>query len=298
MAVPPQMTIGSPQVIHVGAFSQLHTATTIATHMTRPTMSRIAFFIAPSTVLMHTTGPPTPGPTPTQRTSALAAPKGTLYTGGMLIAFLGDSLTEGWPGAAYFPLLDRRMSRHGLLNRGRAGDTVADLLTRMRYQGLEPVDCAFIWVGANDAVMGAWDASEAGSGWSWPERLMRLAGDYEELLEWTEARAPRVVVVRPLVLEAEGSLWEERAAEVAEAIARIAAGRRSCRAVDLRPAFTAAAEEGDGPFTTDGVHFTEAGAEVVARVFAAVIAELASEDEPGEADEADERAEAAGDEAR
>ena len=147
----------------------------------------------------------------------------------MLIAFLGDSLTEGWPGAAYFPLLDRRMSQHGLLNRGRAGDTVADLLSRMRYQGLEPVDCAFIWVGANDAVMGAWDASEAGSGWSWPERLMRLAGDYEELLEWTEARAPRIVVVRPLVLESEGSLWEERAAEVAEAIARIAAGRSSCR---------------------------------------------------------------------
>ena len=82
----------------------------------------------------------------------------------MLIAFLGDSLTEGWPGAAFFPLLDRSMTQHGLLNRGRAGDTVADLLSRMRTQGLEPVDCAFIWVGANDAVMGAWDSSEAGSG--------------------------------------------------------------------------------------------------------------------------------------
>jgi lysophospholipase L1-like esterase len=197
----------------------------------------------------------------------------------MLIAFLGDSLTEGWPGAAFFPLLDRRVTQHGLLNRGRAGDTVADLLTRMRYQGLEPVDCAFIWVGANDAVMGALDASEAGSGWSWPERLMRLAGDYEELLEWTEARAPRIVVVRPLVLESQGTLWEKRAAEVAEAIARIAAGRGSCRVVDLRPAFEQAAAKGDGPFTTDGVHFSEAGAEVVAGAFASVIAELEAEDE-------------------
>jgi lysophospholipase L1-like esterase len=197
----------------------------------------------------------------------------------MLIAFLGDSLTEGWPGAAYFPLLDRRLSQHGLLNRGRAGDTVADLLSRMRYQGLEPVDCAFIWVGANDAVMGAWDASEAGSGWSWPERLMRLAGDYEELLEWTEARAPRIVAVRPLVLEAEGSIWEERATEAGEAITRIATGRRSCRVLDLLPSFAAAAGEGKGPFTTDGVHFTEAGAEVVADAFAAVIAELEAEAE-------------------
>lgn len=203
----------------------------------------------------------------------------------MLIAFLGDSLTEGWPGAAFFPLLDRSMTQHGLLNRGRAGDTVADLLSRMRYQGLEPVDCAFIWVGANDAVMGAWDSSETGSGWSWPERLMRLAGDYEELLEWTEARAPRIVVVRPLVLEAEGSSWEERAGEVAEAIARIAGGRNSCRVVDLRPAFAAAAADGGGPFTTDGVHFTDAGAEVVAAAFAAVITELEHEDEAGAAGE-------------
>jgi lysophospholipase L1-like esterase len=196
----------------------------------------------------------------------------------MLIAFLGDSLTEGWPGAAFFPLLDRRIARHGLLNRGRAGDTVADLLSRMRYQGLEPVDCAFIWVGANDAVMGAWDASEPGSGWSWPERLVRLAGEYEELLEWTEARAPRIVVVRPIVLEAAGSLWEKRADEVAAAIARIAAACSSCRIVDLRPAFQTAAEEGKGPFTTDGVHLTEHGAEVVAAAFAAVITELEEED--------------------
>jgi lysophospholipase L1-like esterase len=199
----------------------------------------------------------------------------------MLIAFLGDSLTEGWPGAAFFPLLDRHMTRHGLLNRGRAGDTVADLLSRMRHQGLEPVDCAFIWVGANDAVMGAWDQSETGSGWSWPERMTRLAGDYEELLEWTEARAPRIVVVRPLVLEAEGSLWEERATEVAEAITRIAGGRNSCRVVDLQPAFAVAAEDGDGPFTTDGVHFTDAGAAVVAAAFAAVIADLEAEEPTG-----------------
>jgi lysophospholipase L1-like esterase len=195
----------------------------------------------------------------------------------MLIAFLGDSLTEGWPGAAFFPLLDRRMTEHGLLNRGRAGDTVADLFTRMRLNGLEPVDVAFIWVGANDAVIGAWDAADPGSGWSWPERLMRLAGDYEELLEWTEARAQRIVVVRPLVLEAEGSLWEQRAGEVAEAIARIAGGRPACRVVDLLPAFESAA--GGGPFTTDGVHFTDAGAAVVAQAFAAVIGELAAEDE-------------------
>ena len=49
--------------------------------------------------------------------------------------------------------------------------------------------------------------------------------------------------------------------------------------MDLLPAFEAAADDGDGPFTTDGVHFTDAGAEVVAQAFAAVIGELAAEDE-------------------
>ena len=80
----------------------------------------------------------------------------------MQIAFLGDSLTEGWPGAAYFPLLQERLPRHELLNLGRAGDTVVDLLRRVTHRGLDPVDLAFIWVGVNDAVMGAWDAVGAG----------------------------------------------------------------------------------------------------------------------------------------
>jgi lysophospholipase L1-like esterase len=189
----------------------------------------------------------------------------------MRIALLGDSLTEGWPGAAFVPLLDRLVPQHELLNRGRAGDTVAGLWARMQSEGLEPVDLACIWIGANDAVIGAWDASVPGSGWSWPERLARLAGDYDELLEWTEARASRLIVVRPLVLEAEGSLWEQRATEIGETQARLAAARSACRDLDLRPAFAAALRLGTPPLTSDGVHLTQAGAKVVAQAFAAAI---------------------------
>jgi len=189
----------------------------------------------------------------------------------MRIAFLGDSLTEGWPGAAFFPLLDRRYPQHELLNRGRAGDTVADLLLRMRGEGLPAADLAFIWVGANDALLGAWDGSAAGSGYSWPERLRRLRGDYEELVEWTAARARRLVLVQPIILESEGAPWAERAADVAGVVAEVAAARDDCRDLDLAPAFAAAAAQGDGPFTIDGAHFTPAGAAVVAGAFAAVI---------------------------
>jgi lysophospholipase L1-like esterase len=42
----------------------------------------------------------------------------------MRIAFLGDSLTEGWPGAAYFPLLAARLPRHELRHHVRRARTV------------------------------------------------------------------------------------------------------------------------------------------------------------------------------
>ena len=193
----------------------------------------------------------------------------------MQIAFLGDSLTEGWPGAAYFPLLQTRLPRHELLNLGRAGDTVADLLRRVAHRGLDPADLAFIWVGVNDAVMGAWVAVGDGveHGWGRAQRLTRTRGDYEKLVEWTAARAARIVCVRPMVLEADGSVWQEHADELGDIVAQLA-GARGARVQDLRPAFAAAAAAGGGRFTTDGVHFTDAGAVVVAASFAAVIEEI------------------------
>jgi lysophospholipase L1-like esterase len=192
----------------------------------------------------------------------------------MKIAFLGDSLTEGWPGAAYLPLMARLCPGHELVNHGRAGDTVAALLLRLRSDGLEPADLAFVWVGANDAVMSAWDAADESGGWGWEARLARLRGDYEELLEWAAARAPRLVCVRPLVLEAAGSGWEARAGDIGDAVAAVAAGVTGASALDLRPAFAAAAGRGEGPFTMDGVHFTDAGAAVVAGAFAAAICDI------------------------
>jgi lysophospholipase L1-like esterase len=203
----------------------------------------------------------------------------------MEIAFLGDSLTEGWPGAAFFPLLQQRLPQHGLLNLGRAGDTVSDLLRRVTHRGLDPADLAFIWVGVNDAVMDAWDAvgDGVGNAWGWAERLARIRDDYEKLLRWTGARSSLTVCVRPLVLETDGSIWRERADELGDLVAALAAARKGARVLDLRPAFIAAGDAGGGPFTTDGVHFTDAGALVVAASFAETIDEI-DRGEPAAAD--------------
>ncbi|MCX6371624.1 MAG: GDSL-type esterase/lipase family protein [Actinobacteria bacterium] len=194
----------------------------------------------------------------------------------MQIAFLGDSLTEGWPGAAYFPLLQARLPQHVLLNLGRAGDTVVDVLRRVAYRGLDPVDLAIIWVGVNDAVMGAWDAAGdgVGSDWGWAERLARISGDYQDLVTWTAARASQIVCVRPIVLEADGSVWQEHADELGDDVVRLAGEHDGARTLDLRPAFAAARAVGDRPFTIDGVHFTNAGATVVAAALAAAIEDI------------------------
>jgi lysophospholipase L1-like esterase len=49
---------------------------------------------------------------------------------------------------------------------------------------------------------------------------------------------------------------------------------RGAEVLDLGPAFAAARAAGGGPFTIDGVHFTPAGAEVVADAFAPAIEAL------------------------
>ena len=192
----------------------------------------------------------------------------------MRIAFLGDSLTEGWPGAAYLPLVARRLPGHELLNLGRAGDGVADLLRRLPLQDPGSVDLAFVWIGVNDAVGGAWDAVGDAEAWTWEARLQRIARDYGQVLAWTEERAQDVVCVRPLVLEADGSVWAARADTLGDALAEVADATPPARVLDLRASFAQAAAAGRGPFTVDGVHFTDEGAMVVADAFADVIAGL------------------------
>ncbi len=188
----------------------------------------------------------------------------------MRIAFLGDSLTEGWPGAAFFPLLVERFPRHRLLNLGRAGDGVADLLRRLPFEDPGPVDLVVLWIGVNDAVSAAMDPGGAGD-WSREARTRQAVADYGELLAWSAARAPRTVCVRPVVLEAEGSVWEAHADELGGALERRARAEQGARVLDLRPAFAEAAAAGRGPFTVDGVHFTGDGAAVVAAALAAEI---------------------------
>ncbi len=209
----------------------------------------------------------------------------------MRIAFYGDSLTEGWPGAGFMPLLERRLPRHTLLNRGRAGDTTVDLLARLRRDGVDRADLAVVWIGTNDAftsAAGDWlpedgDWLLAGEPPSdWGVVSAAVAHTLDLVLELVGPSAPRLLVLPPVAPDRDlGEPFTKRLDELAQIVEAAARSRPQARFVDLRPAFAG----GGGPFTIDGVHLSEAGAAVVAEALAAAIGqeEGGASAEPGRA---------------
>jgi lysophospholipase L1-like esterase len=71
----------------------------------------------------------------------------------MKIAFLGDSLTEGTIAASYFKILEKKISKHNLLNYGRNGDPVLSLYKRVKKIDFKDIDIVFIWIGTNDVLV-------------------------------------------------------------------------------------------------------------------------------------------------
>jgi lysophospholipase L1-like esterase len=207
--------------------------------------------------------------------------------GHVRIALLGDSLTEGAPGASFVRILRTQLGADGradadeLLNLGRAGDGVADLYARVQLRGLEHVDLAIVWIGTNDAAVGEWSswAFEAFEPVSWSTTLDHIATVYRRLLAWVTERAAATVCVPPVAADGLEGAWERRVADVAEMVAAAAAASPGASFLDLAPWFAAARAEADaaaagGPvsFTIDGVHLSQAGAQVVADAFASAIA--------------------------
>ncbi len=191
----------------------------------------------------------------------------------MRIAFLGDSLTEGAPGASYVSILRERLGADELLNLGRAGDCVADLYARVRHCGLEEVDLAFVWIGTNDAAIGEWSlwAFEAFEAVTWTTTLDHIASVYGRLLAWVTERSAAVVCVPPVGADGLGGAWERRVVDVAEMVVAAAAGH-GASFLDLASWFAAArAATPEAAFTVDGVHLSQGGAQVVADAFSAAI---------------------------
>jgi lysophospholipase L1-like esterase len=175
------------------------------------------------------------------------------------------------------PLLERRLPRHTLLNRGRAGDTTVDLLARLRRDGVDSADLAVVWIGTNDAfAAAAGDWLPEDGDWllagepppDWGVVAAAVARALDRVLELVDPSAPRLLLLPPVAPDGDlGEPFTTRLDELARVVETAAGVRPQARFVDLRPAFS-----GGGPFTIDGVHLNETGAAVVAEVLAAAIA--------------------------
>jgi len=227
----------------------------------------------------------------------------------MNIACYGDSITQGIPGASYFDALRRKLPDHTLINYGKGGDTALSLYQRVRrYNLLQPVDVAFVFVGVNDVLVHLTPTGpmlKTVFGQPWAEDLDAFRSQYAGLLALIGEAAGRVIAASPLLIgEDLNSKWNQRLAEVI-AVTREEAERAGTDYVDLR-ARAAALLDGkpispylptshwrtllDGltlltddqirrmaarrglHLTLDGVHLNPTGAEMVAEAFAAALA--------------------------
>src|SRR5262245_22440781 len=129
----------------------------------------------------------------------------------MEIAFYGDSLTVGIPGASYFSILKRRLPGYRLLNYARINDTPASLYHRVTKRNLLlSVDMAFVFLGVNDLLI---ERSRLFSyiRRRWARTDEAFCDHYGILLDAVCACAHRVITVSPLFIgEDFDSIWQQR----------------------------------------------------------------------------------------
>lgn len=216
----------------------------------------------------------------------------------MKIAFYGDSITAGLPGASYVAEIKQSLPQDEILNYGRINDTPLSLHRRIQSRHLtQPVDVAFILVGVNDLLV---ERSKVFSRLRryWARSDEEFTRHYTQLLQTVCACAPRVICVSPLFIgENFDDVWQRHLERRAVMIQKLASAYPEAEYLDLlstfhdmlrdKPVITelkqnliqsvwdVVAHRSDAAmerisqarglhYTIDGVHLNKAGAKVVA----------------------------------
>lgn len=211
----------------------------------------------------------------------------------MRVVFLGDSLTEGVDGASYLRALGALVARDALpggvtlINAGLGGDTVLNLIHRVAKDvAPHAPDWVVVFVGVNDCR--TWyvrrslpTRANLGSVYYFLRRKgawravtpQRYSDGLRALIETLRAQTTaRIALCTPATASEALDARAERMLDYYAARVREVARERDCALIDIRAAFQAAmAQRTDSPatgyrLTCDGVHLSDAGADLVAGV--------------------------------
>jgi len=223
----------------------------------------------------------------------------------MKIAFLGDSLTAGIPGASYFDVLCKLLPHHDLVNLSRPGDSVIEAYQRAAMLDSNAAfDMIFLWIGTNDVFVKAswtfpcfrWLLRQ-----SWAKNEAEFLRYYGLILDNLHRKAKYVYAVSPgLVGEDLNNEWNVELEKWSIEVKTLTSTYKNVDYLNVREIFkvrlaskriskyVARSALGVGRdaltlrnveqinkisrnrglhYTLDGVHLNEQGAEIVARIF-------------------------------
>lgn len=190
-----------------------------------------------------------------------------------VVVFLGDSLTEQGDGPeGYVGLLRSAIARAApgvrVVNAGRAGDHAKHMATRLKLDALAyNPSLVCINAGINDVWHGFDESHPAGAGPRGSSLEIFLDAIDQMIEAAIDARAD-VLMIAPTVIEENlHSRGNQLLRPYAQGM-RHAAVKHGARYVDAHAAFLEAVKSGAGPLTTDGVHLTPAGSQLLARTVA------------------------------
>ncbi len=227
----------------------------------------------------------------------------------MKAAFFGDSLTEGHPGVAFFPLLQQRCPEIELINYGMGGDTVISLLKRIESTSLPlKFNLVFLWIGVNDVfvkVSRMYPFLKTLRRQPWAKNHEAFTAQYKKLLHLLTVKTDWLFTVPPVFIgEDLENPWNRELEALNTVIKELSFFHENCEFVDLRERFieklkgqspapyvpkrfiqiikdtltkkTPETEERESlerglQLTLDGIHLNQAGADLAAEVFTKII---------------------------
>lgn len=161
----------------------------------------------------------------------------------MKVAFFGDSLTEGNPGVAFFPLLQQRFPEFELINYGKGGETVISLLKRIESTTLpSKINLAFLWIGVNDVfvkVSRMYPFLKTLRRQRWAKNHEVFTTQYKNLLNLLAVKTDWLFTVPPVFIgEDLENPWNKELDALNTVIRELSFFHENCEFIDLRKRFT------------------------------------------------------------